>query len=167
MPHPSGVPELRSVDPPSSLPETNRPTILPARILMVGAGLWFIAIVAAPLFHQQWIYTFFSGICHQNPDRSWFLAGEPLAVCVRCTSIYAGFLIAMISRVPPSARFLKTAVVLTLTEFLVAQLGFDFEVSRSLTGLLLGLATAGFVDQGVRELVRERLARVLAGAASQ
>jgi len=29
-------------------------------------------------------------ICHQRPERSFFLFGAPLAVCARCAGIYAG-----------------------------------------------------------------------------
>jgi uncharacterized membrane protein len=33
---------------------------------------------------------FFSGLCHQDPERSFTVAGSPVAVCVRCLGIYGG-----------------------------------------------------------------------------
>lgn len=39
------------------------------------------------------IMEFFAPLCHQIPERSFSLAGEPLAVCHRCTGIYAGLLV--------------------------------------------------------------------------
>jgi uncharacterized membrane protein len=36
------------------------------------------------------IYAVGSVICHQLPERSFFLAGSPLPVCARCTGLYLG-----------------------------------------------------------------------------
>jgi len=136
-----------------------------ARLLLAaGAALWWGAIVAAPLVDLDWVYTFFSAICHQNPDRVWHLAGAPLPVCVRCASIYAGFLLALLGRIPPNSRFLRVALAATLLEFLIARAGLDLEPARAATGLLLGLAAAGFVGAGVAELLRDRISRTFARA---
>jgi uncharacterized membrane protein len=40
-------------------------------------------------------YRLFSIICHQIPDRSWQIAGLPIAVCSRCTAIYVGGLVGL------------------------------------------------------------------------
>src|SRR5260370_37403152 len=40
------------------------------------------------------IYRAFSNICHQIPERSFFIAGHQFAVCARCTGLYAGFTVA-------------------------------------------------------------------------
>jgi len=37
------------------------------------------------------IYYAFSGLCHQRPDRSFFIDGHKFGVCSRCTGIYFGF----------------------------------------------------------------------------
>lgn len=136
-----------------------------ARYLLAGsAALWCGAILADPLRDLPGVHAFFSLICHQNPDRSWSIFGEPLAVCIRCTSIYAGFLVALVARVPADSRFLKAALAASVGEFLLARAGLDFEIPRALTGLALGLSAAGFVEQGVHELFRQRLRLPLAGA---
>lgn len=66
-------------------------------ILMLGlAGLWCMAFVAAPVLRSlqipfsSFLYSLFSEVCHQFPDRSLHVAGEPFAVCVRCSTIYFG-----------------------------------------------------------------------------
>ena len=118
---------------------------------MASVLLWCLAIVAAPLFEIDLLYRLFSAICHQLPDRSWFLDGHPLAVCIRCTAIYAGFLGALVVRLPASTRFLRIALAATALEWVGARLIGDVEAVRAVSGLLLGLASAGFVEQGIAE----------------
>jgi uncharacterized membrane protein len=36
------------------------------------------------------VYLAGHGICHQRPERSFVLAGQPMPVCARCTGLYAG-----------------------------------------------------------------------------
>ena len=64
-------------------------------VLLAGSMLWCLSILAGPITGSSAIYSFFAMICHQDPSRSWHLAGEPLPVCIRCTSIYFGFLAAL------------------------------------------------------------------------
>lgn len=53
------------------------------RAMDAGGG----ARVAAALFHVGC-----SRICHQRPERSLRVAGQPMPVCARCTGLYAGAL---------------------------------------------------------------------------
>ena len=122
------------------------------QLLLVAAVAWCVAVAAAPIFESRWLYAFFSAICHQSPARSWHLAGEPLGVCIRCTSIYVGFLLALALHVPPHVRFLQISLFLTGLQFIVAQIWIDPEATRALSGLLLGAGAAGFVERGVWEL---------------
>jgi len=70
-------------------------------IVALGAGLWCALILAAPLLATSralapvadLIYAFFRPLCHQLMSRSFLVAGHPLAVCVRCSSVYFGFLV--------------------------------------------------------------------------
>ncbi len=127
--------------------------------LLVGlAAMWISAILVAPLVEGRAIYTFFSVICHQLPVRSWFLAGDPLAACIRCTSIYAGFLCALVLRIPPMRWFLRVSIAVLVLEVTAARLWIDIELARTVSGLLLGLASAGFVSEGIRELISRRRA---------
>jgi len=56
------------------------------------------AAVAAPLLGAAGvgIYAALGWVCHQQPERSWHLAGKPLAVCVRCFGLYVGALLAVL-----------------------------------------------------------------------
>jgi uncharacterized membrane protein len=130
----------------------NRPSIA----VGVGAAVWCAAIVAAPLFHLTFIYDFFSLICHQQPSRSWNLYGEPLAVCIRCSSIYFGFLAALIASLRPDARLFRIAVAASFVEFAVAFFLIDSVVLRIVSGTALGASAAPFVRTGVAELLRQR-----------
>ena len=120
--------------------------------LLAGATLWCLSIVAAPLFGLSWIYDFFSRICHQDPSRSWHLAGEPLAVCVRCASIYFAFTASLWLGLRTSVRWLRLSILLMICEFVFARLVVDVSLLRSFSGILVGLSAAPFVKQAVEEL---------------
>lgn len=68
-------------------------------LTLTGIVLWLAAVVAAPLLRRggpRWsalFYAVFAPVCHQRPERSFFLNGFPLAVCGRCFGIYAGILL--------------------------------------------------------------------------
>ena len=66
-------------------------------ILIASAALlavWCAGIIAAPLLRHAGhdgaalMYGFYGRVCHQLTARSWHIAGEPLAVCVRCSAMY-------------------------------------------------------------------------------
>ena len=54
------------------------------------------AAVAAPLLARDhllvayFLRRCFALVCHQDPARSFWIAGAPLAICVRCLGIYLG-----------------------------------------------------------------------------
>jgi uncharacterized membrane protein len=58
--------------------------------LLLVAGYVFVPPIA-PLDKAHWLgYS----ICHQIPDRSFFMAGRQLPLCARCTGTYLGIVIA-------------------------------------------------------------------------
>ncbi len=65
-------------------------------LTLAGSALWLLAAILAPFFASRaprlaaGLYACFSPFCHQIPARSFALFGHPLAVCARCTGIYAG-----------------------------------------------------------------------------
>ena len=67
-------------------------------------------IVVAPLTADSHIatsiYRGFAAFCHQLPERSYFIAGHKLAVCSRCTGVYAGFALTLL--LYPLMRPLRT-----------------------------------------------------------
>ncbi|MEE2778858.1 MAG: DUF2085 domain-containing protein [Acidobacteriota bacterium] len=58
---------------------------------------WLTLVVTAPLgAAREWdgsgvLYWLFHSICHQLPERSFHVLGEPFAACHRCTGLYLGF----------------------------------------------------------------------------
>ena len=96
------------------------------------------------------IAVFFSQLCHQNPNRSFVLAGATLPVCVRCLASYVGGFVG-IAAYPALGlhwrHFQKVATFLIASLFLIvidvaldtAGLWKNTSLSRSLTGALFGL----------------------------
>jgi uncharacterized membrane protein len=71
----------------------------PYLLVLTLSLIWCTAALSGPLFLRSGhtlaasgVYLFFSGICHQDPARCFWLVGEPLPVCSRCLAIYSGFL---------------------------------------------------------------------------
>jgi uncharacterized membrane protein len=142
--------------------------------------MWFIAaagcvavmslIIGAPLAlesgHAFWaltVYRAFSYVCHQIPERSFFIAGHPFAVCSRCTGLYVGFAVATV--LYPLVRSLRqTEAPKRKWLFLAAApLGIDFALgffgiwenthsSRFATGALLGAVSVFYVMPGLMDL---------------
>jgi uncharacterized membrane protein len=120
--------------------------------LLTGSALWSLSIVAAPVLGLSWVYEFFSRICHQDPARSWHIAGEPLAVCIRCASIYFAFTTSLWLGLKTNVRWLRISVLLMVGEFVVARLVLDAALLRSVSGILVGLSAAPFVKQAFEEI---------------
>lgn len=120
-------------------------------VLLLGSLVWCLAIAAAPLFDLTYVYLFFSTICHQIAGRSWHLSGEPLGLCIRCTSISMGFLCGLLLLRAPNVRWLKISITITAIEWLLAFTLMDSATLRTLTGLLLGATAAPIVRAGMEE----------------
>ncbi len=136
----------------------------------VVAVLWFAACLlalGAPMLaaNRQYAaasvtYSLFSRICHQMPERSFALAGFPLAVCHRCFGIYLGLAFgSLITRLPGILKR-RRAWILAATIPMLADaalpligVGNNTPSSRFATGLIFGLMLATIFMQGLRELI--------------
>ena len=109
------------------------------------------------------IYGAFATLCHQLPERSYFIDGHQLAVCSRCTGIYAGFAFTLL--LYPLIRSLKSPVMPRPSWLLLAALPLAIDVavnffgfwqnthtSRLLTGAFLGGAVVFYVMPGIIDL---------------
>ncbi|MFZ5518448.1 MAG: DUF2085 domain-containing protein [Candidatus Zhuqueibacterota bacterium] len=109
------------------------------------------------------LYLFFSNICHQIPERSFFILGKQLAVCSRCTGLYLGFLFGAIMY--PFFYKLKTKATPRKQTFYLALIPITIDIalrtfhildnsftSRFSTGFILGAVTVFFVIPGVLSL---------------
>lgn len=109
------------------------------------------------------IYGGFAVVCHQLAERSYFILGHKLAVCSRCTGLYAGFALTLLLYPllrplrsvdwPPPIWLVLSAVPMTI-DFGLTFLGIweNTHTSRLLTGLLLGGVSVFYVMPGIAEL---------------
>jgi uncharacterized membrane protein len=109
------------------------------------------------------IYRAFGVLCHQIPERSYFIDGHKLAVCSRCTGIYAGFAFTLLlyplvrslrnTATPPRSLLILAALPLAI-DFSLTFFGIweNTHTSRLLTGLLLGSVAVFYVMPGIVEL---------------
>lgn len=131
--------------------------------LLVLAGGWSMAILAAPKLMcdgQAWagllLYRVFALTCHQRSERSFHWCGWPLAVCVRCTGIYAGALLGLLlyplwlgldSTHLPSRRYLLLALALLALDWGLGITGLVVHNTgtRLVTGLIVGTVAVFYV----------------------
>jgi uncharacterized membrane protein len=76
-------------------------------ILLTGLGVvWLLLLVLAPFAPREasLVYAFAAGICHQQPERSFYLAAAALPVCARCFGLYASGAIAAVVAMLSRAR---------------------------------------------------------------
>jgi len=145
------------------------------RVWAVGlsfVGLWLAAILAAPIAKTSGfgslsavIYRFFSFLCHQMPDRSFYIDGEPFGVCSRCFGVYAGLFVGFaafpiwrrIDDIEPLPRFwLFLSLVPMGIDWSLTALGIweNTHLSRLITGLILGFACATYIVPALVEITR-------------
>ncbi len=136
------------------------------------AALWVFLILLAPIAEasnltgvSSPIYTFFSYLCHQIPERSFHLENHSFAVCSRCFGVYFGLLLGFlfyplfrrIEEIEPISRFwlflalIPMGVDWTLGFFDIWE---NTHLSRFMTGLVLGTVCAIFIVPAVVELAR-------------
>lgn len=133
-----------------------------------GPAVLASAAVLAPYFSTNGyalltvaIFWFFSPVCHQDPARSFWIFGAPVAVCARCLGIYLGA--AAGAWIPASRRLLLPGLALfaalnladVLTEAAVWH--GNWKLMRFLLGAVLGLAAGALVADSVRSNFSPRL----------
>ena len=133
--------------------------------------VWVFVIVLAPVARDLgWalarpIYSFFSYICHQLPERSLHIDGHPLAVCARCFGVYFGLLAGLviyplwrrIDEIEPLPRiWLFLSLVPIGIDWSLSVFGVweNTHLSRFITGLILGVACATYIVPAVVEIRR-------------
>lgn len=155
--------------PPSRIRPFDLAVVVWAISATVAMGI-LAAIIGAPLLQSSGhatvafkIYGVFSYLCHQIPERSFHVAGHQFAVCSRCTGLYAGFTIAILTfplfrslRNTDTPRIiwlfasaLPLAIDFGLTYFGIWQ---NNHFTRFTTGALFGAVAAIFILPGVIEL---------------
>ena len=143
---------------------------LAACVALLFVGALFFAPLAAAAGHEaaaRTLYRALHFVCHQMPERSFHVAGHPLAVCARCSGIYFGFAAAVLAYpllrqvrrtdVPARAWLLAASLPVAL-DFALGFTGLweNTHLSRALTGALLGAACVFYVVPGLVELTSLR-----------
>jgi uncharacterized membrane protein len=128
-------------------------------VALAGSAAWCLAIISAPLCASHGgalktcgdvLYEFFRPVCHQIAGRSLMIAGEPLAVCSRCSAVYFSFLLGTLlfplarkawRRLPEGRTLLLLALLPMLLDVFAGVLGVHdaTETTRLLTGAWLGV----------------------------
>jgi uncharacterized membrane protein len=106
----------------------------------------------------------FAPLCHQIEERSFFLAGSPLAVCARCTGLYLGGVFGLAcaaalargrqrQRAVPR-RWIVALVLPTLADGVLATLGLSpfGTLGRFLLGLPAGAGLGVLLATGIHDL---------------
>lgn len=118
-----------------------------------------VTSISAPLYH------FFSFLCHQIPERSFYLAGEPFGVCSRCFGVYFGLALGFaiyplwrpIAETEPLPKFWLFLSLIPITvdwSLTIFHLWENTHLSRFLTGTLLGVACATYIVPAAVEIAR-------------
>ena len=115
-----------------------------------------IAAVLASLSRSPWLYFAFSFVCHQQPERSLWVSGMPLAICARCAGIYLGVLVGLLLKLPWRRALLLAALGLMFLDWASEALGLRpaWALLRLLTGGLTGLAASPVVLEAGTVLLR-------------
>jgi len=145
------------------------------RVWAIGCAVvitWLLLILVPPIAKANGytnfstpLYSFFSFICHQMPDRSFHIEGEKFGVCSRCFGVYfglvTGFLVyplwRRIDSIEPISRIWLFLSLVPIT--IDWSLGFfgvwaNTFTSRFITGLILGAACATFIVPAIVEIAR-------------
>lgn len=119
-------------------------------IVALGGGLFN----QSEPWYMQWQHQAFMDLCHQIPERSFWINSQPTAVCSRCLGVYAGFTLGwmllplhskwkwMISL--PFKKVALAALLLNLLDPIGHIFGLweNMLLSRLLLGSLMGSSTA-------------------------
>lgn len=139
-------------------------------IVRAGAALWCSGIILAPLLAgsatADLLYAMYGVVCHQFPSRSGLIDGAPLAVCLRCSALYAAFTLMLFTRILRTPRTVSRAAIAgLLLPMAVDGLGSLFflwdstVVSRLVTGTLFGIGMALVLHEPLLGAVHSLLKR--------
>ena len=135
------------------------------RVVVAAALLWVAAILFAPLaiasrqgglsLGAAAIYAAGARVCHQRPERSFWIQGRPMPVCARCAGLYVGAAfagpVALFLAAGLSSRRARLTVALAALPTVISW-GLEYAGSahppnavRAILGLPLGFAVAWLV----------------------
>ncbi len=95
----------------------------------------------------------FALVCHQRPERSFFISGVPVAVCARCLGMYVGAAVGLLVRMSEglATRLFVAAVTLNLIDAVAEYAGWhgNWMAVRFALGLMLGATGALLISSAM------------------
>jgi uncharacterized membrane protein len=149
------------------------------RVVLFASFVWCALIVTPPfvdhfnaVMPRDFLYGFFSRICHQLDSHSLHLFGAKFAVCARCTAIYFGFFISVAlypflsRRIQPatrtkailrSPRLVLLSILPLLIDVCLSGVGVHEStvLTRAATGAILGIALPYILIPPAQEALAE------------
>ena len=134
--------------------------VLEVHVFILVASFAIVLLLFLPPFISiEWRYLVmaaFSSVCHQIPERSFHIAETSLAVCHRCTGIYAGIPLAMAVLLIAHGWTLSKKVGAFLLLVTLTLMGLDWGLTaigiwentvftRVVSGVLFGLAAGAYL----------------------
>jgi len=121
-------------------------------IFSMGSGLWH-----EPRNEYNELYFIFSTVCHQLPDRSFFVNGVQMAVNTRCFGIFAGLFFGWLFIPIAGSKLhgkkwpiwlISLAVIIQVVDYTgnFFQMWVNTNMSRFILGSTLGTAVAIFLS---------------------
>lgn len=163
---------IENYNPQIVVKELKKSAITAWSIGFVIVFVWVFLILLAPLAEannfagvSSPVYSFFSYLCHQMPERSFHLENRAFAVCSRCFGVYFGLLFGFIiypifrqlNETEPFSRiWLFSALVPIGIDWSLGVFGIweNTHWSRFLTGMILGVACAVFIIPAMVEITQ-------------
>jgi uncharacterized membrane protein len=142
-------------------------------ILILILSFWLGGIVIAPvlaasaIYWQKHIarilYFLYQPVCHQFPQRSFYINSFPFTVCVRCFAVYlCGLVLAVYYLFRHSIKMLKLSsyviiAIFPLLDFILEKLNLYHNLIflRFITGGMLGFILFHFLIIGISEVRKE------------
>lgn len=136
---------------------------------LVLASIFFVCLAAlgggifeqSGMWFSHWQHKAFNGLCHQDPQRSFWINGTPMAVCSRCFGIYSGFALVWVllplqanwisGRIRERAKWILLGLVLINAIDITGNIIGLWEntlLSRILMGGLIGISAALIIGCG-------------------
>lgn len=140
-------------------------------LVTIAATLFTLVLVLAPVLSRSaprfvlGVRMVCSPLCHQEPSRTLYLGGGPVAVCARCTGLYTGGVFGLLvggllcswrHKAPPALFFLLVAP--TLLDAVSPWFGLTgfANLPRAVISLPAGAACGWFLAYAVGDLFRPR-----------
>lgn len=125
------------------------PHLLRLLLALAGAAPWLLALLGKPGLTLQPV---FHSFCHQIPERTLSVMGNPMVVCSRCAGIYGGVALAALMPTMPflirrGRTWVIVALVVMVLDVLLQDLGAHAPSHplRLATGFLVGWTAAAFL----------------------